>query len=210
MRAWLLRRWRAGRDRLRGWLAAYAPWLAGRLPAVRIDTGWWVPGWVLRLLLGALAAACLVPPRPGGFWAVVLSGYVVALMAQPGGVLPASAVAVVAVQLLVAPELTTTLRIALTILGLHAVAQLGVLAGRAGPFARFELRVLALPLPRFLIIQVIAQTLALVGAWLSGRAPEVDALPVLAILGLAAAVLGWLPGLGRSGAGQQPGSLRSR
>ena len=177
------------------WLTAYLPRLALRRPQVHIALGPWLPCWGLRLALGVLALLCaaMVVRSPLAWVGLILLA--IAVVVRPSGIAPAALIMAVALSMAVGPE-GTALRTALLIIGLHAVAQLGILLGRASWTARVEIGALAVPLRRFLGIQAFVQPLALVGGGLAGWDLGLALLPLIAVLGLAVVSYVWLPSLG--------------
>ncbi len=186
---------------LTAWLAAYLPRLTERRPSVQVVLGAWLPGWGLRLALGALALSCasLVVRGPAAW--VVLIALSAAVVIWPAGVAPAAIVVVLGVVYAARGPSTGSgteaalLQTALLLLGLHALASWALLIGRASWKTRVELGALVAPLRRFLGVQAFVQPLALLGGWLAGRTPGLAVLPVLAVLGLGLVAYLWLPRL---------------
>ncbi len=177
------------------WLTAYLPRLALRRPRVHVALGAWLPCWSLRFALGVMALLCAAMVVRSPLAWVVLILLTIAVVVRPSGIAPAALIMALALTMAVGPE-GTALRTGLLIIGLHAVAQLGVLLGRASWTARVEIGALAVPLRRFLGIQAFVQPLALIGGWLAGRDLGLALLPLLASLGLVVVTYVWLPGLG--------------
>ena len=181
------------------WLAAYLPRLTERRPPVQVDVGAWLPGWSLRLALGALALGCALSVVGGPVAWILLIGLSAAVVVWPSGVAPSAVVVAIAIVHAAGPQTEhgeAMLHTALLLLGLHALAQWGLLIGRASWTGKVELGALLAPLPRFLGIQAFVQPLALLGGWLAGRTPGPAVLPLLAVLGLGLVAYLWLPRLG--------------
>ena len=191
----LRRRW----TRARAWVLAYLPDRSRVFrPTVRITTSPSIPSLLLRLVvvaIGLLCAATVVGGPPG--WVVVV-GLSVAILVVPGSMVPGALVGVLGLLMVFDIQTPAVWRAPFLIAAAPLMLQLAAVAGQASATARIELRVLALPLRRYLVIQLFAQTLALVGAVSAGLGlvqPQAMAVAGAALLVL---VLVWLPSLGAS------------
>lgn len=195
MRAALARRARL----VRTWLLAYLPERStGRRPPVRIQTSAALSGLVLRtvvVLIGLAATSTLSPGPPG--WVVVV-GLLIAIWCAPGTMVAGVLVIVLGLLLVFDPESAIPWRTPLLIAALPLLMQLAAIAGQASWTARIELRVLELPLRRYLVIQVFAQLLAVTGTLVAGLGWVLPQLMALAAVALLALVAFWLPTLGPS------------
>ena len=183
--------------RTRSWVLAYLPDRSNaHRPAVRIRTDAAVPGWLLRLSVAALGLFCasfVVTGPPG--W-VVVSALLVAIAFAPGTVVAGVLLMVLGLLMVFDPDPAAPWRTPLLVAGLPLMMQLAAIAGQATWLARIELRVLELPLRRYLVIQVFAQLLALTGGLVEGLGlvlPQVMALAGVAVVAL---LVFWLPSLG--------------
>jgi hypothetical protein len=179
------------------WLLAYLPERGRyRRPPVRIRTAPAVPGLGVRLvvvLLGLVCAWVVVTGPPG--WVVVL-GLLVGICVFPGALVTGVLVIVLGLLMVFDPEPAAPWRTPLLVAVVPLMMQLAAVAGQASWAARIELRVLGLPLRRYLGIQPFAQLLALTGSMVAGLGlvlPQVMALAAVALLAL---VVFWLPNLG--------------
>jgi len=180
------------------------PVLRPRRPRVRVRTGPAVPAWTLRLLLAAVALACVALAGAGTLLSVGGAAAALVLVLRPGGSAPAVVVGYVAVVLLGTgsggrPATTSAL-----LLGTHLLVQLAALLGRTSWEARVELRALAAPLRRFLAVQALAQLVALLGAAVTSGGLALPWLPAVAAVGLGALLLGLVPRLGSPPAPAEP------
>ena len=183
--------------RARSWVLAYLPDRSNaRRPAVRIRTGPAVPGYVLRLAvagIGLLCASLVVTGPPG--W-VVVSALLIGIVFAPGTLVTGVLLMVLGLLMVFDTDPAAPWRTPLLVAGLPLMMQLAAIAGQATWLARIELRVLELPLRRYLIIQVFAQLLALTGSLVEGLGlvlPQVMALAGVAFVALLAF---WLPSMG--------------
>lgn len=179
------------------WLLAYLPERSkARRPPVRIHTSAAVPGGVLRLavvLIGLVCASTVVTGPPG--WVVVI-GLLVGLYCAPGTLVAGALVIVLGLLMAFDPSPAAAWRTPLLVAAVPLMMQLAAVAGQASWAARIELRVLALALRRYLVIQVVAQLLALAGGIVAGLGyvlPQLMALSAVAVLAL---VVFWIPSLG--------------
>lgn len=184
--------------RIRTWFLAYLP---ERLrtpprPPLRIHTAAAVPSAVLRpaiALLGLACASVVVIGVPSwGFVTALLIG----LACAPGTMLGGAFVMTLGLLMMFDPAPAAAWRTPLLVAGLPLMMQLATIAGQASWIAKVELRVLALPMRRYLVIQVFAQLLALAGVLVAGLGyvlPQVMAVAAVAVLALVAL---WLPTLG--------------
>lgn len=179
------------------WLRAYLPERStGRRPPVRLHTGPAVSSLVLRLVVVALGFGCaltVVTGPPG--WVVVVALLVV-LFGVPGSVLAGVVVIVLALLMVFDTDPAAPWRTPLLVAGLPLMMQLAAVAGQASLSAVIELRVLELPLRRYLALQVFAQVLAFVGAMVAGLGWVLPQLMAVAAVSLLALVVFWLPSLG--------------
>lgn len=185
--------------RARTWLLAYLPDLSRhRRPRVRIQTAAAVPGAGLRLavvLIGLVCASTVVTGWPG--WFVVI-GLLVGTFCVPGSFVVGAFVIALGVLAVFDTTPAASWRTPLLVAGIPLMLQLASVAGQASWLAPIELRVIASSLRRYLVIQVFAQLLALVGSVVAGLGlvlPQVMALAAVALLAL---VLLWVPRLGPS------------
>jgi hypothetical protein len=179
------------------WFLAYLPERSkARRPPVRIHTSAAVPGGALRLvvlLIGLVCASTVVTGPPG--WVVVI-GLLVGLCCAPGTVVAGALVIVFGLLMVFDPTSGAAWRTPLLVAAVPLMMQLAAVAGQASWAARIELRVLALTLRRYLVVQVFAQLLALAGGIVAGLGyvlPQVMALAAVAVLALVAF---WMPTLG--------------
>lgn len=183
--------------RLSTWVLAYLPERSrARRPPVRIRTESAVPGAALRLAvvsIGLVCAAAVVIGVPG--WVVVI-GLLIGLFCLPGTMAGGALVIVLGLLLVFDPEPAPVWRTPLLVAGIPLLMQLAAVAGQATLRARIELQVLALPMRRYLVIQVFAQLLALVGAMVAGLGYVLPQVMALAAMVLLALVAFWLPSLG--------------
>lgn len=193
MRTGLPRLW----AQLTSWLLAYLPGRRGpRLPRVHIHTAPAIPGVVLRAIVVGIGFCCglLVVPGPPGW--VITIGLLVALFWLPGSLVAGVVVMVLGLFLAFDVEPTAPWRTPLLVAALPLMLQLAAIAGQTSITARIELRALALPLRRYLAIQVFAQLLALTGAMVAGLGWVLPQLMALASVALLSIVIFWIPSLG--------------
>ena len=183
--------------RTRSWVLAYLPDRSNaRRPPVRIRTRPAVPGYVLRLAvvaLGLLCASLVVTGPPG--WVVVVA-LLIAIACVPGALVTGVLVMVLGLLMVFDTDPAAPWRMPLLVAGIPLMMQLATIAGQASWLARIELRVLELPLRRYLVIQLFAQLLALTGSLVEGLGlvlPQVMALAGVAVLAL---LVFWLPSMG--------------
>lgn len=182
---------------LTSWLLAYLPGRRGpRLPRVRIHTAPAIPGAVLRVIVVLICFSCglLVVPGPPA-WVVVI-GLLIALFCVPGTLVAGALVMILGLFLAFDGAPTDPWRTPLLVAALPLMLQLAAIAGQASIAARIELRVLTLPLRRYLTIQVFAQLLALTGAMVAGLGWVLPQLMALTAAALLALVVFWVPTLG--------------
>ena len=155
-----------------------------------------MPGYVLRLTvvgLGLLCASLVVTGPPG--W-VVVGALLIAIACVPGTLVTGVLLMVLGLLMVFDTDPASPWRTPLLVAGLPLMMQLAAIAGQATWLARIELRVLELPLRRYLVIQVFAQLLALTGSLVEGLGlvlPQVMALAGVAFVALLAF---WLPSMG--------------
>lgn len=193
MRTGLPRLW----AQLTSWLLAYLPGRRGpRLPRVRIHTAAAIPSVLLRAIVVAIVVGCglLVVPGPPG-WAIVII-LLVTVFCIPGSMIAGILVMILGVFLAFDIEPGGIWRTPLLVAALPLMLQLAAIAGQASIAARIEFRVLALPLRRYLAIQLFAQLLVLTGTMVAGLGWVLPQLMALAALALLALVVFWLPTLG--------------
>lgn len=179
------------------WLLAYLPDRSrSRRPPVRLHAGAAVPSPVLRaavVLIGLICASTVVTGPPG--WVITI-GLLIGAFLAPGTMVTGVLVIAFGLLMVFDPEPASGWRTPLLVALLPAMMQLAAIAAQASWSARIELRVLELPLRRYLGIQVVAQLLTLAGAMVAGLGwvlPQVMALAAVAVLAL---VVVWLPTLG--------------
>lgn len=201
---------------LAAWLDAYLPRLRRRRPSVLIRTGPALPGWAVRIALALLGLGLANLVGAGGAPWLLIVVLAVLVVGWPSGFPTVALVIVIALIAAMAAVPPSPLLGAVLVAGLPALVQLGAVAGRAGWTARIEVAALVAPLPRFVLIQAVAQPLALLGGWLAGSlgnwlsaersAPPASwiVLPIVAVLGLGVLSFGWLPGLGQARRDENP------
>ncbi len=159
------------------------------LPRVAISMGPWVPALVLRVGVAGVALACLALLTPGtGVW---VAGALAALVmvARPSGIALSIFVVALGLRLALTTSEPFAWRSFALLFGVHLLVQLGRVVSNVGWSARIDLRVLASPARRFLLLQAFAQVLALGGALLTSASVAVPWLPVL--VGVALTLLAW-------------------
>lgn len=182
---------------LTSWLLAYLPGRhRPRLPRVHIHTAPAIPSVVLRAIVALIGFGCglMVVPGPPG-WTIVI-GLLVALFWVPGSLVGGALVIVLGLLLAFDVEPGAPWRTPLLVAALPLMLQLAAIAGQTSITARIELRALALPLRRYLAIQVFAQLLALTGAMVAGLGWVLPQLMALAAVALLSIVIFWIPSLG--------------
>ncbi|GAA2100220.1 hypothetical protein GCM10009841_14710 [Microlunatus panaciterrae] len=158
-------------------------------PWVRIEIGPSVGGWVLRLAIGLIACGCAALTVSGAFW-WVLTGLAVALVIiRPQGMAPAMLALALGLTLVLSGGDPWRWQSFALLLGVHLLVVLGATNGDLSWRGRLELAVLLPALRRLLVMQAVAQLLAVVMAWLSSQAVRSGGLAVLGGVGLA--VLAW-------------------
>lgn len=179
------------------WLLAYLPERGlSRRPPVRIHTRAAVPGLAVRLaafLVGLGCAWSVVTGPPG--W-VVATALLVALVVAPGTMVAGVLVIVLGLLMTFDPDPAAPWRTPLLVAAVPLMMQLAATAGQTGWRARIELAVLALPMRRYLLVQVFAQLLALTGAMVVGLGIVLPQMMALAAVSVLALVAFWLPTLG--------------
>ncbi|MDN5762951.1 MAG: hypothetical protein L0H41_11610 [Microlunatus sp.] len=184
-------------SQLSTWVLAYLPDRSRRRrPAVRIHTSASVPGLVLRLIVVAIGFGCSAAVAGGPPSWVVIIALLVAIAIAPGTALPGVFVGVIGVLLLFDPAPSPVWLAPLLIAALPLMLQLAAIAGQVSMSAQVEVRVLALPARRYLVIQVFAQLLALVGMISASLGVVLPQLMAAAGAALLALVVVWLPSLG--------------
>lgn len=158
-------------------------------PRVEVVTGSTVHAWALRLMMvAALAGALALVTRSQGHWLVAVA-LLAGIAARPDGIAPALFVGGLGLLVLTGPADPWQARVFLLVFAVHLAVELGAVAGALPVEARVEWRVLARAVPVFLGVQAVAQTLALLGAWVAGQPPAMPWLPLVAAAGVA--VLSW-------------------
>lgn len=179
------------------WFLAYLPERSkSRQPAVRIHTRAAVPAAALRLavaLLGLVCAQVIVIGTPG--WVLVVA-LLIGLVCAPGTMLGGALVILLGLLMMFDPTAPAVWRTPLLIALVPLMMQLAAIAGQTSWAGRIELRVLALPMRRYLVIQVFAQLLGLVGAMVAGLGYVLPQLMALAAVAVLVVVTLWLPSLG--------------
>lgn len=193
--------WRARVERLWArastWLLAYLPERSKyRRPAVHIRTAAAVPATSVRLalaLIGLVCSSTVIIGKPG--W-VIMTCLLAGLFCLPGTFVGGAVV--IAISLLAVFDTTPAevWRTPLLVAGVPLMMQLAAVAGQTTLLARIELRVIGLSLRRYLVIQVFAQLLALVGSMVAGLGYVLPQLMALAAVAVLALVVLWLPSLG--------------
>jgi hypothetical protein len=193
VRSRLARRW----VRVRTWFLAYLPERStSRRPRVRIWVASALPNLALRLVvvaIGLICASVVVTGPPGWIVAIAL---LAAMVAAPGSMVGGVLVMMLGLLMVFDTDPAPGWRTPLLVLGLPLMLQLAAIAGQASWTARIELRVLLLPLRRFLAVQVFAKLLAMAGVLIAGLGlvlPQVMALAAVCVLALVAF---WVPSLG--------------
>lgn len=162
---------------------------------VRIELGAWMPLPLLRVAF--VAVACLafaVAPLPYALAAVVLA---IVGAALPAGLLGWGAAVVIAMAQLLNPGALTDPRPYLALLAVHLLHVLAGLILVLPARGRLQLRALAAPARRFVLIEVVAQPLLALALW--ARAADVplgvggDAVAIgAAVCAVAIVVLLWV------------------
>lgn len=150
----------------------------------------------MRLIVVLIGFGCglLVVPGPPGW--VIAIGLLVALFCVPGTLVGGVFVMVLGLFMAFDADPGGPWRTPLLIAALPLMLQLAAIAGQGSLSARIEFRVLALPLRRYLMIQVFAQLLALAGEMVAGLGWVFPQLMALAAFAVLAIVILWLPTLG--------------
>lgn len=168
------------------------------LPRVRLQPALAAPCWALRLAVIALGLGCtaVVSPLEVGW---VIAGVIsLALLVRPGGSAPAWFAVFLGVALALSPRAPLSARDFLLLAGIPAQVLLAAQLGWVPWRAKVELAVLAGPLRRYLVLQLVAQPVAVLAALLATDNLAVAAVPLLAVLVLAvvawATVRGLAPG----------------
>jgi hypothetical protein len=181
----------------RSWVLAYLPDRSNaRRPSVRIRTDGAVPGYALRLAvvaLGLLCASLVVTGPPG--WVVVIA-LLIAIGCVPGTLVTGVLLMVLGLLMVFDTDPAAPWRTPLLVAGLPLMMQLATIAGQASWLARIELRVLELPLRRYLAIQLFAQLLALTGGLVEGLGLVLPQLMALAAVAVVALLVLWMPSMG--------------
>jgi hypothetical protein len=183
--------------RTRSWVLAYLPDRSNaRRPPVRIRTGAAVPGYLLRLAVVALGLFCasLVVTGPPGW--VVVTVLLVAIACAPGTLVTGVLLMVLGLLMVFDTDPVAPWRTPLLVAAVPLLMQLAAITGQATWRARIELRVLELPLRRYLVIQVFAQLLALTGRMVEGLGLVLPYVMALAGVAVVALLVFWLPSMG--------------
>ncbi|GEL96041.1 hypothetical protein [Cellulomonas composti] len=159
---------------------------------VEVETGRSVPGWTVLVATALVTAALLLvgwlddaPLSPVAVIVVLVAG--LAAIVVPWWNVPAVALALVGVRLLVDGPAPAGIVLAIVLLG-HLAVQLGVIAAQLTRSARVEVAVLTGSLRGFVVVQAGAQVLAAVALALRGTGLETgDAVRVVALAGAALA-----------------------
>lgn len=167
------------------------PTLRYRRARVTVRTDPTVPGVLLRIVCVALALGCLLVAGAGATLVVLGGLLALVLLVRPGGVSAVIMVGFVAVVYAAGGDASTPGPGLTLLLGTHLLVQLAALLGGTGWSVRVELRALLVPAPRFLVVQLAAQLLALLGTGLSRGRLELPWLAAAAVVALGALVL-WL------------------
>jgi hypothetical protein len=120
----------------------------------------------------------------------------IAIACVPGALVTGVLVMVLGLLMVFDTDPAAPWRMPLLVAGIPLMMQLATIAGQASWLARIELRVLELPLRRYLVIQLFAQLLALTGSLVEGLGlvlPQVMALAGVAVVTL---LVFWLPSMG--------------
>lgn len=160
------------------------------LPRVRIRLGARVPGAVFQLVVAAVAlgSAWLVVTGPVSTFFAVAGAVLV--LARPSGIACAGYAVGLGFLLAVSSSEPFAPRSFLLLFGVHLLVQLGAVASSVGWSAVLDLRVLVSPLRRFVVVQALAQLLALGGAALASASVTLPWVPVL--VGVALTALAWM------------------
>ncbi|WP_375431090.1 hypothetical protein [uncultured Friedmanniella sp.] len=171
------------------------PTLASRRPRVTVRTGASVPAWLPRVLGAAIAVAGVRLAGAGDTLTVLGVLLALLLLVRSGGAAPVLVLAFTGLVLATSGDSGWRPEAFAVLLGTHLVAHLGALLGRSTWHARVELRALLVGAPRFLLVQLAAQLVAVLAAVLTRGRLELPWLGVLAVLGLAGLVLVLAPRL---------------
>lgn len=178
------------------WFLAYLPERSKRRRSpVRIRTRAALPGAAVRLaaaLIGLLCALTIVVGTPS--W-VLVAALLIGLVCAPGTMLGGALAILLGLLMLIDPT-PAVWRMPLLIALVPLLMQLSAIAGQTSWTGRIEVRVLTLPLRRYLVVQVFAQLLGLVGAMVAGLGYVLPQLMALAAVAVLVVVAFWLPGLG--------------
>lgn len=159
-------------------------------PWVGVDLGPAVSGWLYRLILGLIGLGCAALVVTSVFQWVLIGLLLVLIMIRPSGMVPAILVLLLGIFFTVSGGSPLSWQPLLLLFGSHLLVVLSASIGDLPLTGLFELRVLAAPMRRFVIIQAAAQLLALAAGWLSERSISSPGLGILA--GLGVAVLAWM------------------
>ena len=151
---------------------------------------------VLRLAVVALGLFCasLVITGPPGW--VVVSVLLMIIFVAPGTVVTGILIMVFGLLMVFDPDPASPWRTPLLVAGVPLLMQLATIAGQASWLCRIELRVLELPLRRYLAIQLFAQLLALTGSLVEGLGLVLPQVMALAASPFVALLAFWLPSMG--------------
>jgi hypothetical protein len=136
----------------------------------------------------------LVVTGPPG-WVVVIA-LLIAIGCVPGTLVTGVLLMVLGLLMVFDTDPAAPWRTPLLVAGLPLMMQLATIAGQASWLARIELRVLELPLRRYLAIQLFAQLLALTGGLVEGLGLVLPQLMALAAVAVVALLVLWMPSMG--------------
>ncbi len=160
-------------------------------PAVDLSIGPLVSVGSVRIATAVLAMLVAVAVGAGGAFFLVATIGALLLVILPRPIWAPLLLVLLGVGLLATPA--EPVRTAVVLAAGHLMVLLAALIGRMPRSGRVELRALSRPLIRFVIIQVLAQGIALVGYWLTttGVTIAIVAVTVAVLLAVAAWVFSW-------------------
>ena len=166
-----------------------------------MSIGPYVPGWLLRLSGPAVGVGCALLTDASSGLVLIAGGLAMLTLIWPASVAPTALALLLGLLSFVWPDQPYDPRALALLAGIHLTLQLCALAGRSTWRRRTELSALGPPLRRYLLLQAIAQSLALLAGLLGAEQLTVRWLPVAGGLALAGSVV-WLLGRLRRHAGR--------
>ena len=160
--------------------------------------GPYAPGWLLRVSGPAVGVGCALLTDASSGLVLVAAGLAVLTMIWPASVAPTALALLLGLFGFALPDRPYEPRALALLAGIHLMMQLSALAARSTWRRRVELSALGPPLRRYLLLQAIAQPLALLAGLLGAEHVTVAWLPVAGGLALAGSVIWLLARLRRS------------